>query len=330
MVATKKNKYISRFESAPVPYVTLTTEGTIMDVNSEAAQLLDRNQRDLINGRIEDYLQAGSKEIFREFLKDLTIQHRRNESEVVLISENGAPVSAKIHGISGSERGIPMVYLVINDITKYKEEKRVLEKAIQENKTILKEVNHRIKNNLNILTSLIHLQKFNDTDEKLKTNLNDIESRINAIKIIHDKILTPEMVDRINSNHYVTSLISELLHLFVAGEIELELDVDNIEFSSKQLVWLGIILSELVTNALKYGFKGAEEKNLSVSLKDAEGTCTLAVKNNGESIPETVDIFTTDSLGLTVVRGMVHQLEGEMFLNRQNSTEFTIIFPRIR
>jgi two-component sensor histidine kinase len=167
-----------------------------------------------------------------------------------------------------------------------------------------------------------------DSDKEVQYNLDDIESRINAIKIIHDKILTPGMVDHIDSNSYITSLVSEILYLFSAGELELELDVDTIEFSSKQLAWIGILVSELVTNALKYGFKGANKKVLRVRLKETDGTCTLSVENNGEPIPEHVDVHSADSLGLTLVRGMAHQLRGELWVSRENSTEFTLVFPK--
>lgn len=238
----------------------------------------------------------------------------------------------------------------IRDITRYKLAENSLEKI--ENVRI-KEINHRVKNNLQVISSLLSLEAERFTDPDTLEAFRESQNRIASMSLIHQELYTGE-TDTIDFSDYLRKLTSGLFSSYRVGkdEINLKLDLEQIYIETDTAVALGIIVNELVSNALKYAFPAGKEGKIHIRLsrvKDCEkghknsgdsGTaldCSdrkdfpfiLTVEDNGQGIPEWVDLRNTDSLGLQLVNIFVDQIEGSIELKRENGTKFDIRFNKL-
>lgn len=364
MVEEVQNKYLFLFEKAPVPYLICTADGSITDINTAGAELLGENKIYLLYTPFINFVKREAKEQFRSFLHSLTggsdkkppagpaagspglpaesaesaaraaglpggpnTGQNRTETEVRIVTMEGRPLDVRLQGSTAEEKGVLRVYLAVTDITKYRTRNRELAGELQEKETVIREMNHRIKNNLNMISSAINLQKNSEENEKIRSALDDVDARIKAVELIHERIFPSPSVSKIDARGYLEGLLDAVFTMYNVRDIELAAEIDKIVFSMKRLVPLGLIVSELVTNALKYGFKGEPNKELYIGLKQEPEGYVLRVRNNGTPIPEEIDIDTADSLGLSLIRTLTGQLEGEAEIRRGHSTEVVVRFP---
>ncbi len=346
MIEEVQNKYLFLFEKAPVPYLICTADGSIIDINTAGAELLGENKIYLLYTPFINFVKREAKEHFRSFLDSLTgsgdesppaaraaglpggpnTRQNRAETEVRVVTMEGSLLDVRLHGSTAEEKGVLRVYLAVTDITEYRTRNRNLEAEAEEKETVIKEMNHRIKNNLNMISSAINLQKIGEEDEKIRSALDDVDSRIKAVELIHERIFPSPSVNEIDARGYLEGLLNAVFTIHNVRDIEPAVEIDEIAFSMKRLVPLGLIVSELVTNALKYGFKGEPEKELYIGLKQKPEGYVLRVRNSGAPIPEDIDIDTADSLGLSLIRTLTGQLNGEAEIRRGNSTEVVVRF----
>lgn len=236
------------------------------------------------------------------------------------------------------------------DITERKEAEREveegrkrLEESVREKDRLLKELNHRVKNNLALVSSLVRLKEAELPDQ---TSLQDIRHHIDAISFLHGKLYESDNVSSINIASYVASLMPSVFSFCSLGPVTVHSQVEALEIPTKVAVVLGVILNELGTNAMKYGFRKGEEAVFSIALhpeappdgekgaedadgvSGAEGACyLLEVENSGNPFPEETCLENSGSLGLRLVLSLVRQLGGELSLRRSPSARFVIRVP---
>ena len=195
---------------------------------------------------------------------------------------------------------------------------------------LLREVHHRVKNNLNIISGLISIQSSMITDESARNILLEIQPRLQSISLVHDKLYKTDDLTNIDLSLYLEELASLLLGMLSEKDlnVELTMDIPPLALETDKTVSLGLICSELVTNAVKYGFfkENSEPNQLVISLEESDGEKRLTVANNGHPFPENVDIRKGSRLGFQVINLLVGQLRGRLELNRTERTEFTVIF----
>jgi two-component sensor histidine kinase len=189
------------------------------------------------------------------------------------------------------------------------------------------EMNHRIKNNLQLIINLISLQIEEENDARIIEVLREVESRINAVSLFHKKSEEAYYGGDVDIGDYIKGLLEELIKMYELHDVFVAVKIDEVEIPSNQLTPLGLIVSELVSNACKYGFTGADTKELKIELIQQGGEALLNVQNNGKPISENIDIYTTKSLGLSIVRNLAQQLDGRIEVDRKHSTNFQISFP---
>lgn len=200
-----------------------------------------------------------------------------------------------------------------------------LEKALEDKDFLIKEIHHRVKNNLAMITSFINLQSDKIENE---TVVQDLKNQIRAISTVHEKLYRDDNVSEIHFPRYVRELVAEIFYSLSHTPISIEIDMDDIYIDPDRAVPLGLILSELATNAVKHGFDPHLEKNyFRVSLSDKNSHYTLKIANSGHPFPEGLNIKTVSSLGLILIQNLVQQLRGRLTLERNPDTRFTITFP---
>ncbi len=201
-----------------------------------------------------------------------------------------------------------------------------------------KEIHHRIKNNLQVISSLLDLQaeKFKDRDKirnsEVMEAFKESQSRVISMALIHEELHKGEIFEKLNFSSYIEKLADNLILTYRLGNYNINLNKDlgqNVFFDIDTAVPLGIIINELVSNSLKYAFPDRNDGEIRIKLNRDKGcnTCfTLTISDNGVGIPEKLNIENTDSLGLQLVTSLVDQLDGKLELKRDNGTEFTIRF----
>lgn len=202
-----------------------------------------------------------------------------------------------------------------------------IEKQNQEKALLLKEIHHRVKNNLQVVSNLLELQAKGIEDEKALELTREGQNRVKSMALIHQKLYQDEGLD-IDFDDYVDKLVKEVRRLYGKDhEVETHITTHGHTFDIDTAIPLGLIINELVTNAFKYGFSSDLGKRLSISLaKEEEGLYTLTVEDNGKGLPADLDLAKTRSLGLRLVRRLTKQLHGKVFQSNENGCIFTIRF----
>lgn len=207
-----------------------------------------------------------------------------------------------------------------------KEKNDVIEKALNEKQLLLKEINHRVKNNFQIVSSLLEIQSKGIEDEKALKLAQEGRERINSMALIHQRLYQNDDL-LIHFQEYMEKLVGELQYIYGGKETKVNLDVPDLTFDIDTAIPLGLIVNELVSNAFKYGFKGEGNQELNVQLnKEQDGTYKLKVQDNGVGVPEGFNVEKAKSLGLRLVRRLSKQLHGSMTYANEDGCTFTVLF----
>jgi two-component sensor histidine kinase len=261
----------------------------------------------------------GSALSFRE--KDLKVI---NSGKEVVIQEEELTASDKVRYLFTKkvpifdEEGKPRYLLGISeDITE-------LKNALKEKDYLMKELNHRVKNNLAMVSSLINLK-----DSETEADLSDIKHQIEAISLIHEKLYQTEGVTEIGFRDYIGDLLSSIFSSFTTRQVKIEANIDAVSIPTKSAMSLGLIVNEIVTNAIQHGFTEKEAAVFSIKLeKDKEkNQYELTLSNTGNPFPKDIDIDNPKTLGLRLISALTEQLDGTIDLKRGPYPVFTIRFP---
>jgi PAS domain S-box-containing protein len=206
---------------------------------------------------------------------------------------------------------------VFYDITLDKKLQLELETSLDEKNILIKEVHHRVKNNMQLVSSILALKSYELKDEKSKEIFTEVNDRIKAMSIIHDKLYTFYNVSEINIAEYVNSIAEELRILIGSEQININVSADEIIFDVDRALTIGLIISELVSNAFKHGFKKINTGTIDISILKKGDNYSLSVHNDGEPIP-TEALKSTSGLGMSLIQTFVRQLLGTITLDSRN------------
>ncbi|CAJ37312.1 sensor histidine kinase [Methanocella arvoryzae] len=199
---------------------------------------------------------------------------------------------------------------------------------LQEKEVLLKEIHHRVKNNLQIISSLLSLQAGSITGESLDKKFRESQDRIRTMALIHEKLYQSKDLSHIDFEEYVGSLTGYLSRSYVAGgNVRIDLDISDISLDIDVAIPCGLIINELVSNSFKYAFPGGRPGTISVRMKRVAGEYELTVADDGKGLPEGFDFRTSPSLGLLLVNTLVGQLDGVIMQVGTRGTCFKITFP---
>jgi two-component sensor histidine kinase len=205
----------------------------------------------------------------------------------------------------------------------------IIRTSLIEKETLLKEIHHRVKNNLQIISSLLNLQSQNVKNRKAIEAFSESQRRLHSIALVHQKLYQNDNLARINVKEYLEDLV-ETIHLSFyskAKSISYHINIADVNLDVDTAVPLGLIINELVTNAYKYAFNTANEGTLTIVLnREEEHLYRLIVRDNGHGLPENLNMDETESLGLKLVSILVKQLEGTIKVKSNNGAEFSILF----
>lgn len=230
-------------------------------------------------------------------------------------------------------RGRRLLGGVAVDITERMQAEAEIKASLQEKDLLLKEVNHRVKNNLQIIDSLFKHQIRHTKNKKTIEILKECQNRVNAITLLHKKIEQAKYFAKIDFSGYIRSLLSSLFDTYnIDTKITiLEINIDDVFLENGIALPCGLIINELVSNSLKHAFPANEKGVIQISFYSSNNdSFTLVVKDDGIGLPKEFDLQTLQTLGLKLVKSLVRQLGGAIEINLSGETKFLITFPAVK
>lgn len=222
----------------------------------------------------------------------------------------------------------------VRDITARKQAELGLEQSLREKEALLKEVHHRVKNNLQVISSMLNLQMGTTTNPEIFQIVQNSQSRIDSIALIHEKLYRSTNLSQVDMRDYLDELITGLYSMFrPEGRVHLVKDLAEVYFGIDTAIPLGLLVNELMCNSFKYAFRDAaiQDRRIHLALQvKPQGEYVLIVGDNGIGLPTGLDYRNTTSLGLQLVMTLVKQLDGTIELSTGQGTEYRITFREVK
>jgi PAS domain S-box-containing protein len=219
-----------------------------------------------------------------------------------------------------------------NELVEREKAETQLRSALLEKEVLLKEVHHRVKNNLQIVSSLLQLQSQTIKDPEISRVFQDSQNRIDSISLIHKNLYISPNIGKLNVPEYVDNLVTSILisYQIEPGKIHVETNVDAVNLNLDQAIACGLVINELLSNCFKHAFPGQKQGKITLNLRSIGNDIEMIIQDNGVGLPDNFDWSNTDSLGLSLVYDLVtEQLEGRMTVEHNHGTAFKIQFPYI-
>jgi PAS domain S-box-containing protein len=231
-----------------------------------------------------------------------------------------------------SDNDVQQVKLFAHDmwgILQRKRKDEEIKASLHEKELLLKEIHHRVKNNMQVISSLLNLQASRIKDEGDRKLFTDSQSRVRSMALVHEKLYQSKDLACIDMNDFIRNLIGDISGTYspVSGKAAVTIQTDDLYIGIDRAIPCALIINELVSNAIKYAFPDSQKGNVFVIFRFAEGNYVLSVRDDGAGIPENIDFTKSETLGLQLVNALTSQLFGEISLDRSQGTAFTIIFP---
>jgi PAS domain S-box-containing protein len=336
----RKEMFERFFDSAPDAILVTDKSGRITDLNQQATRMFGYEREELVGKPIEilipEHLQNehhlhreryfGSPRT-RPMGQGLELYGRRKDGTQYPVDITLSPLRA---------HGDTRVLAAVRDITDHKVAEEKIRESLREKEVLLREVHHRVKNNLAVICSLFYLESTYAKDEHAAQVFRESENRVHSMALVHEILYGSKSLSHIDFSKYAKELATDILSSYGNGRhptasVRLKSDLEPVIMSIDLAVPCGLILNELISNAFKHGFHDAREGEITLALlADSDGRCLLRVDDNGAGIPADLDVNCKKSLGLRLVGSLTQQIRGSFELVRtEPGTSARVQFPVI-
>ena len=303
-------------------------DGQIEWVNDGFIRLMGIPKEKLINkilSEINVYTNINNE--IREAIKN---QHSRIfESNVTTYNIENLWISSTLTPIYDEDGTLKKLVVVDSDITAGKNMQKQIETSLKEKDVLLKEIHHRVKNNLQIIISLLNLQTGYIKDEVTLKAVKDGQSRVRSMALVHEKFYQSDELSEIDFAEYIEKLCHYLYQSYgdKTDRIDVQIKGDKIGLDMDTAMPCGLLVNEIVSNAYKYAFPDQEKGTILIEFKKSNGKMTLFIHDNGIGFPIEYDLEKSESLGMQLIQALTSQLDGELKVSRENGTTFEVSFP---
>ncbi len=315
------------------PMLVVDHDSRITFFNEPASALTGFSPAEALGLRVEEVTKAGDAGGIRESI-------RKGEAvmgfEDSIVTKDGRSAivrgsSAPLKDADGKAIG---TILLLHDITREREADERIKAQLKEKEVLLKEIHHRVKNNLQIISSLLNLQSTYIKDQQALGMFKESQNRVRSMALIHEKLYQSKDIARVDFAEYIRNLAGNLIRSYGSSPamVKLVIDADQISLGVDTAIPCGLIINELVTNSLKYAFPDGRRGEIRVSLKreNGDGLYRLVIADNGVGLPASIEPRKTATLGLQLVTTLVDQLNGSIEIKRGNGTEFIVTFSEMK
>ncbi len=336
ITARKRSQEMIRLavEAAPNGMVMTDANGKITMVNSQIETLFGYDRDELIGASIDMLV----PDRFRDLHPNARGSYYRNPisramgkgRDLFALHREGREFPVEI-GLNPLHTDMGMMILAsVVDITERKEQEESIRSALKEKEVLLSEIHHRVKNNLQIIDSLIGMQSEKVTDKKALAAFQESQNRVRSIAMIHQILYESHDFSKVEIASVIRSLIDNLILSYgiEPEQISIDMDLAKVHLPIDKSIPLGLIINEIVTNTLKHAFPKDFHGQLNIRLRNEElGNISLTIEDTGVGIEGDFDVETSSSLGLQLVQALVDQLDGTLDVHYRDPTRFQIDFP---
>ncbi|NND94443.1 MAG: hypothetical protein HKN45_06215 [Flavobacteriales bacterium] len=217
------------------------------------------------------------------------------------------------------------------EITEKRKIDEQVNQSLREKETLLQEVHHRVKNNLQIISSLLNLQSSYVHDGESQEVLKESQNRIKSMSFIHESLYMNKNFNSVDIQEYVKGLSSNLLYSYALNpeQVDIIMDIDELTLNIDQAIPCGLIINELVSNTFKHAFPNGRRGELKISVKEREGRMAILIADNGVGVPKEWKLEENETLGIQLVYTLTEQLDGDIEFSGERGTKYLITFDRI-
>lgn len=318
-------KYSNYVEKASDGIFIIDDNGSYIEVNNAACLITGYSRDELLRMHISDLVKIDSTESglneFRELQsKGKTSAHKRFRHK------NGTTRWWAMDAVRLSER---RNIAIVKDITDQKMREEEILSLLRQKEILIKEVHHRIKNNMNTICSLLSLQTSTMTDSIAIRALEDAVSRVKSMMVLYDNLYNSDNSTDVPLNEYLPNLVDQIMENFPnSSMISTRLDIGAITLDSRKMHPVGLIVNEILTNIMKYAFKGRERGSIMIHAALSGDRVLIAVQDDGNGIPEGIDFRNSPGFGLMLVSNLTDQLKGNIRIERGNGTRIILDFEK--
>jgi PAS domain S-box-containing protein len=330
-----------------VPDIILVhRNGVLLYVNPAAASMMGYTIQELYDTLLIFHVSPEYHGILIDAIKRRMDSQDIEPYELEILSKSGERKRVVVRGCTIQYQGEPASLNVLTDITErkiiedqlrdfnekleieVKNRTEELQTSLAEKEVLLKEIHHRVKNNMQVISSLLFMQARNAEQKEVRDILLESQNRIKSIALVHEKLYQSKDFDRIDYPDYLIRITKQIAESYKAGQNQVRIIVNNdtVYLSIDKAVPCSLIVSELVSNSLKYAFPDNRPGEIQIDFSLLENEYELIYTDNGIGIPESIEPGKTKTLGLELIQGLVHQLNGTMTLDRSNGTKYTLRF----
>ena len=333
-LSESEKKFRGVFENAPFGMAILNIEGIPIESNKSLSKMVGYSTEELKKMTFKEFThpEDAGKDwyLFKKLLKG---EIKSYEMEKRYIHKKGNIVwgSLAVTALRDHENKPYLIIGMVEDITNIKKLENKLKKSYEIEKTLVREIHHRVKNNLQLIISMLRLQSRRIKNKDKKEIFKESQNRIKTISLIHEKLYRSKDVTNVNLQGYASFLVNHLLSTYNINKkrIKTNVDVDQFYLSIDDLNACGLILNELVSNALKYAFPKNKKGKINIICRKLDKkNHRLIVSDDGVGLPKDFDIKNTDTLGFDIIKTLVKQSEGSIKIESKNGTKITVNLKR--
>jgi PAS domain S-box-containing protein len=300
-------------------------------VNEDACRNLGYTQQEMFDLTPFDIL----PETFKDNFKDVTSPVIGKDKEKVVFEtthkrKDGTSYAVEVHLQLIEKIDSPVFLAITIDITERLKAEEKIKASLKEKEILLKEIHHRVKNNLQVISSLLNLQSYYINDEHSRSIFIESKNRVISMALIHEKLYRYNNLSKINFNEYLEDLAKNLIVSYKTKKHVINLNINNkseVLLDIGTSIPLGLCVNELLTNSIKYAFPDERDGEIKIELFSEENKLHLSISDNGIGMKKEIDFQNLQSLGMQLIHTLIDQLNGKIEINQNGCTEFKIAVP---
>ncbi len=334
LVRLSEERFRTVFEKGPLGMVIVDETFRFVKINPMFCSMMGYSEAELLQKTFADITHPDShKTDITQVKKPGAGEISEYTTEKRYIKKNGDVIWASVTvSAVRDEKGAFLYYLaLIGDVTDRKKMEEHIRQSLMEKEVLLKEIHHRVKNNMQVISSLLSMQARTIQDESIRALLKESQNRIQSIALVHEQLYRSDSLYQIEYGGYIRKMFNPLFESYNADQqrISMHIDAQNVMITIEKAVPCSLIINELISNSLKHAFPQGRkgEIHIGFSLDEASGTYILDYRDNGVGIPPGKDLTKTGSLGMQLIYGLTRQLSGTITLEPAEGVHFIIRFP---
>ena len=314
--------------------ITIKKDQKVLFFNAGAERIFGYKREEVVDRPIDMLIPLGFRRAHASHVQDFAVHPQASKRmgerrEIYGLRKDGTEFPAEASISKAESNGEFLFMVILRDITARRDAERKIEQSLREKESLLQEIHHRVKNNLQVVSSLLGLQARQMTEEEIRRAFRESQNRVHSMALIHERLYQSKDLSEIDCQEYADQLVGHLFRSYGVSlsRVKLEMNFGGERMPMALAVPMGLILNELLSNCLKHAFPRGKEGKISVTLTRSDGgKLTLVVADDGIGLPVNANLWNARSLGLRLVRILSEQIGAQLTMGADQGTRTEVVF----